>query len=114
MEPKVPTSKPVPKRELYKDEEKNEAIKKIIGIIAPNIINLSFGIRNFPSPSRAINQKNKDKVEPIETKKPLLASSVIGVNGRKKKKERNRVTRSVRNDNLLKNFIFLGSIYLFN
>ena len=111
MEPNVPTSKPAPKRELYKEEENRDEIRKTTGIIAPNSINLSFGILNFPSPRRAINQKNRERVAPIEIRNPLLASRVIGVNGIKKNRETKKVTNNVRNESLLKNLIFLGSIY---
>jgi len=79
MEPKVPISKPLPKSETWKEEEKNDEIKKTTGIANAKSTNLSFGITNFPSPSLEINQKNKESVAPTERRNPLHASSVTGV-----------------------------------
>ena len=87
MEPKVPISKPLPNKEAWIDGEKKDETRKINGITPPNKTNLSFGITNFPSPSLATNQKNKDKVAPTDKRKPLLASSVTGEKGIKKKKQ---------------------------
>ena len=78
MDPKVPISKPLPKSDTYRDDEKKDAIKNINGIIPTKRINLSRGIVNLPSPSRAINQKKTDKVVPTDRRKPLLASKVTG------------------------------------
>jgi hypothetical protein len=79
IEPKVPISKPLPKIETYKDEEKKDEIKKTKGIAIPNRINLSLGIKNLPSPSLEINQKNSERVAPTDKRNPLLASRVTGV-----------------------------------
>lgn len=112
IDPNVPISKPLPKSEIYLDEEKSDAHKKTIGINAPNKIILSFGIENFPSPKRAMSQKNTARVIPTDTKNPLLASSVTGINGMKKNNERKIVPRRVVNDNLLKNSTVFDSIFL--
>jgi len=114
IEPKVPISKPLPNSDTYRDEEKNEEIKKTNGIAIPNIINLSFGIKNFPSPSLEISQKNNESVAPTDNKNPLLASSVTGTYGKKKKREANIVKRRIANDNLFKNAIFFDSIVFNN
>ena len=110
IDPKVPTSKPLPNKDKYKDEEKNDEIRKTNGIIPANKNILSLDITNFPSPKRDINQKNIDKVIPINTRKPLLADKLMGTNGIKKKIETNKVEIKVINDKLLKNSIFFDSI----
>jgi hypothetical protein len=79
IEPNVPISKPLPKSDTYKEEEKSEAIKKTKEITPPNRINLSFGIKNLPSPNLDINQKKRARVAPIDMRNPLLASSVTGL-----------------------------------
>ena len=79
MDPNVPISKPLPKSETYRDEEKNDEIKNTKGIAIANKINLSLGITNLPSPNLEINQKNKESVAPTDKRNPLLASSVTGV-----------------------------------
>ena len=79
IDPNVPTSKPLPKSDTYKEEEKNEEIKKTSGIAPAIKSNLSFGTTNLPSPNLEINQKNRDKVTPTDNRNPLLASSVTGV-----------------------------------
>lgn len=78
IDPKVPISKPLPKSDTYKDDEKNDEIRKTRGIRPANRIILSLGTENLPSPSRAISQKNKASVMPIEMRNPLLASRVTG------------------------------------
>ena len=78
IDPNVPISKPLPNKETYIEEEKNEDIKNTSGITAAANINLSFGKTNFPSPSLAINQKKTESVVPIESRNPLLASRVTG------------------------------------
>jgi len=110
IDPNVPTSKPLPNKDRYNDGEKNEDIRKTNGIIPANRIILSFGTVNFPSPRRDINQKNTDKVIPINIRKPLLADRLMGTNGIKKKIETNKVEINVINDKLLKNSIFFDSI----
>ena len=77
MEPNVPISKPLPKRETYREDEKNDEIKNTNGIAPVNKINLSLGTTNLPSPSLEINQKNKESVAPIDKINPLVASSEI-------------------------------------
>jgi len=111
MEPKVPTSNPVPKIELYKEDEKKDEIRNITGITAPIIIKRSLGILILPSPNLAINQKESESVAPIEIKKALLASVVTGIKGTKKKMEINNVMKSVNNDKLLKSFTFFVCIF---
>lgn len=96
---------------MYKEEEKNDEIKKINGIASANKMSLSFGITNFPSPSLEINQKKIERVVPMEIKKPLLASRVTGEKGIKKKRLTNNVAKRVKNDNLLKNSTFFDSIF---
>ena len=61
---------------MYSDEEKKDEIKKMIGIANAKRINLSFGMTNLPSPNLEINQKNSERVAPMEIRNPLLASSV--------------------------------------
>ncbi|OGJ05947.1 hypothetical protein A2387_02625 [Candidatus Nomurabacteria bacterium RIFOXYB1_FULL_36_10] len=78
MDPNVPISKPLPKSDTYREEEKKDDIKNISGIAPAKRINLSFGTVNLPSPSRAINQKKTERVVPTESRNPLLASSVTG------------------------------------
>ena len=110
IEPNVPISKPLPNNETYRDDEKSDAIRKTNGINPANRINLSLGTTNFPSPSRAMSQKNSASVTPTETKNPLLASSVTGTYGIKKNSDKNSVPRSVVNDSLLKNSTVFDSI----
>ena len=117
--PKVPTSNPLPNNEIYKEEEKNDAIKNETGIIAPKRSTLSFGTENFPSPRRAISQKNTDKVMPTEIRNPLLASKLTGAKGTKKKIDPQIVVNNNTNDNLLKNstlfdFMFISFIMIGN
>ena len=95
IEPKVPSSKPLPKREMYKDGEKNDEIKNTSGIAPANNIKRSLGNTNLPSPSLAISQKKIERVVPIESKNPLLASRVTGEKGMKKNKETNIVASNV-------------------
>jgi hypothetical protein len=78
IEPKVPSSNPLPNRDTYLEEEKKDESKNTTGIAAPATISLSFGKENLPSPSLAINQKNRASVAPTEIRNPLLASSVTG------------------------------------
>ncbi len=110
MDPKVPSSKPLPNIDTYEEEEKNEEIRNTTGIARAKSIILSLGIKNFPSPSLAISQKNSESVVPTDIKKPLFASRVTDTYGRKKNNDRNKVARSVKNDTVLKNSIFLDSI----
>jgi len=73
----VPISKLFPNKDRYVDLENIEDIRKTRGIRAPKMISLSFGNTTLPSPSLAINQKNRDIVTPTERRKPLLSSRVI-------------------------------------
>lgn len=111
IDPNVPVSKPLPKSELYIDEEKKEEIKKTRGMSPANNINLSLGITNLPSPSLETSQKNRDKVTPIDSKNPFPASRVIGIQGKKKNGVINIVNNKDANDNLLKNSTFFDSIF---
>ena len=79
IEPKVPSSNPLPKSDMYRDEEKKDDSKKTTGIDKPINISLSLGIENLPSPSLAMSQKNKARVIPTDIRKPLLASKVTGM-----------------------------------
>ena len=110
IEPNVPNSKPLPKKETYLDEEKNDANKNTTGIAAAARIILSFGIENLPSPSLAMSQKKRAKVAPVDIRKPLLASNVTGTKGIKKNNESIKVTNNIENDSLLKNSTFFDSI----
>lgn len=94
------------------DEEKKDETRKTKGISPASKIKRSFGRENLPSPRRAINQKNKDRVAPMDSKNPLLASNVTGIYGIKKNNTPNIVTRRVIKDNLLKNSTFFVSIIL--
>ncbi len=96
---------------MYNDEEKKEEIRKTRGINSANKINLSLGITNLPSPNLETNQKNNDRVAPIDSKNPLLASRVTGVYGKKKNRQANNVNNKDTNDNLLKNSTFFDSIF---
>jgi hypothetical protein len=111
IDPNVPISKPLPNKETYKDEEKNDEIKNTTGIAKATNRILSFGTTNLPSPSLEISQKKTDSVAPTDNKNPLLASSVTGVYGMKKKRLTNKVNKRVTNDNLLKNSTFFDSIF---
>jgi hypothetical protein len=111
MDPKVPISNPLPKRETWKEDEKNDEKRKTAGIAKANKTNLSLGITNFPSPSLDTNQKNSERVTPTDNRNPLLASSVTGVKGIKKNRDANKVNIRVTNDNLLKNSTFFDSIF---
>ena len=79
IEPKVPISKPLPKRDISKAEENKDAIKKTTGIIAAERISLSLGTVNLPSPSLAINQKNTASVVPIESKKGEIKNEKLNI-----------------------------------
>jgi hypothetical protein len=114
IDPNVPISKPLPNNDTYRDEEKNEAIKKTSGIAPAKSMSLSLGKVNFPSPNLAMSQKNIERVVPTERRKPLLASRVTGTYGMKKNKHRNKVANNVTNDNLLKNLILFDSIFVCN
>lgn len=113
MEPAVPTSKPLPKKEILPDEEKKAAIKNITETTKAKNKILSFGIVNLPSTSLAISQKNKDIVEPIAIKKPLPATKSMGVYGMKKNIDKNIVKNNAPNDNLLKRLTLFDSIIFF-
>ena len=89
----------MPNKDIYKDDEKNEEIKKTIGISPANKINLSLGITNFPSPRRAMSQKKRDRVDPMERRKPLLASRVTGTYGMKKNNDIKIEPSNDQNDN---------------
>ncbi|MFA7191688.1 MAG: hypothetical protein WC089_00080 [Candidatus Paceibacterota bacterium] len=110
IKPKVPTSNPEENREVCNDDEKSDATKNITGKDKTDNIILSFGIKNLPSISLAINQKKTEAITPIEIRNPLLASAVTEEYGTKKNTDNNKDPTKEKKDNLFIRLTFFDSI----